>query len=55
MGDLEGMNFYIIGGFESGMDAAFNLSSLGKKVNVWIDNHHGMIVIPTQLNLSPIT
>ncbi len=31
---LEGDEFYIIGGFESGMDAAVNLSKLGKKVNV---------------------
>ena len=32
--ELEGDEFYIIGGFESGMDAAVNLSKLGKKVNV---------------------
>ena len=31
---LEGDEFYIIGGFESGMDAAVNLSKLGKTVNV---------------------
>lgn len=32
--NLKGEEFYIIGGFESGMDAAINLSRLGKKVNV---------------------
>ena len=36
--ELEGDDFYIIGGFESGMDAAINLSRLGKKVNV-MDRH----------------
>ena len=54
--DLEGDEFYIIGGFESGMDAAFNLSSLGKKVNVldrqspWNDRD-----TDPSLNLSPYT
>ena len=32
--DLEGDEFIIIGGYESGMDAAANLVSLGKKVTV---------------------
>ncbi|NJK48037.1 NAD(P)-binding domain-containing protein [Candidatus Gracilibacteria bacterium] len=31
---LEGDEFYIIGGYESGIDAAINLSLLGKKVRV---------------------
>lgn len=32
--DLEGDEFIIIGGYESGMDAAANLTALGKKVSV---------------------
>lgn len=41
--DLEGDEFIIIGGYESGMDAAANLVALGKKVGVldrsdsWVD------------------
>jgi len=54
--DMEGDEFYIIGGFESGMDAAVNLSLLGKKVHVldrqapWNDRD-----TDPSLNLSPFT
>ena len=30
--DLEGDNFLIIGGYESGIDAAYHLANNGKKV-----------------------
>ena len=34
-GDLEGDDFIIIGGYESGIDAAYHLSKCGKKVRVF--------------------
>ena len=33
--DLEGDDFLIVGGYESGIDAAFNLANLGKKVRLF--------------------
>lgn len=54
--DLEGDEFYIIGGFESGIDAAVNLSLFGKKVHVldrkapWEDRD-----TDPSLNLAPFT
>lgn len=33
--DLDGDDFIVIGGYESGVDAAFNLSRLGKKVRLF--------------------
>jgi len=44
-GDIEGEELIVIGGYESGMDAASNLIALGKKVGVidpaepWNNNH----------------
>lgn len=52
--DLEGDNFIIIGGYESGMDAAYHLGRLGKKStivaksNTWeIDNSDPSVALST--------
>jgi thioredoxin reductase len=53
---LEGNEFYIIGGFESGIDAAVNLSRLGKKVNVLDRNAPwGEHTTDPSISLSPFT
>ena len=55
--DLEGDEFLIIGGYESGMDAAANLVALGKRKSVCsIALEPGPILIPDpSVSLSPYT
>ncbi len=54
--DIEGKKTYIIGGYESGIDAAINLSRLGKKVRVLERNTtwNKKTTDPSE-NLSPFT
>ncbi len=54
--DLEGDEFIIIGGYESGMDAAANLVALGKKVGV-LDRSGAWADLDTDpsISLSPYT
>ncbi len=53
---LKGNEFYIIGGYESGIDAAINLSLLGKRVHV-IDRSSRWLSIDADpsISLSPYT
>lgn len=53
---LEGNEFVVIGAYESGMDAAINLSKIGKKVIV-LDSHDNLrnILSDSSYSLSPFT
>lgn len=54
--DLEGDNFHIIGGYESGIDAAVHLSRLGKNVTVLDrDARWSKFSTDPSVNLSPYT
>ncbi len=54
--ELEGDSFVVIGGYESGLDAAYNLSKAGKEVVV-LDRHPRWDSRPTDpsIGLSPFT